>query len=388
MRVIHVIPSIHEKASGPTYSVTRLCESLRGNGDDVTLAALDWTPLDYSLAPYTRLFPKGIGPRRLGRSPALRRWLDRQCGDGRTHLLHNHGMWQMNAVYPAWAAAQFNVPLVWSPRGTLSEWALQHKAGRKRLFWRVVQRNALERTTCFHATADSEHEDIRRLGFKQPIAVIPNGIDVPSSALDAAKSCSASRTVLFLSRLHPGKGLENLLQAWSALELRFPDWRLRIVGDDGGYHGTYGFRDRLVSLAHSLRLSAVTFSGPLFGVLKENAFREAALFVLPTYSENFGVAVAEALSHGTPVITTKGAPWAGLQEHNAGWWIDIGVEPLRACLQEAMHLSSAELSAKGARGRAWMERDFSWSTIGERMAETYRWVCGDRLERPPWVRLD
>jgi glycosyltransferase involved in cell wall biosynthesis len=386
MHVIHVIPSIHERASGPTYSVTRLCDSLLANGETVSLAALNCAPLDHELPSYARLFSMGFGPRRLGRSPALHRWLTRECAEGTPCLLHNHGMWQMNAIYPAWTAAKSNVPLVWSPRGTLSEWALAQKAHRKRAFWQLFQRHALQRTTCFHATAESEYQDLRRLGFKQPIAIIPNGIDIPSAASE--RHATRTRTLLFLSRLHPGKGVQDLLKAWSAIESSFPDWRLRIVGDDGGHRGTYGFRDRLVSLAQSLRLTSVAFSGPLYGDSKASAFREASLFVLPTFSENFGVVIAEALSHGTPVITTTGAPWAGLHQHDAGWWIDIGVEPLRACLQEAMTLSPSELAAKGARGRQWMKRDFSWHTIGQRMLETYRWIRHDSLETPSWARLD
>lgn len=390
MRLTHIIPSIYEWASGPTYSVTRLCESLIDHNNVVHLAALDWGKLATPPPAYVRLFPLGFGPRKLGCSPAMRRWLEKECTAGGTDVLHNHGMWQMNSVYPAWAAAKADVPLVSSPRGAFSKWALSQKAGRKRLFWHAMQRRALEVTTCFHATAESEFQDIRRLGFTQPVAVIPNGIDIPSAAdkNERRRRPDGKRTALFLSRLHPGKGLTNLLEAWAVIERRFPDWQLRIVGDDRGFHGSDGFRERLVSLSQSLALSRVEFCGPLYGSAKEEALLNAELFVLPTYSENFGIAVAEALAHGTPAITTTGAPWSGLTEHDAGWWIDVGTEPLLACLVEAMSLSPADLIAKGANGLAWMKKDFSWKSLGKRMTETYQWIRGSGGSRPPWVALD
>ncbi|TRZ88385.1 MAG: hypothetical protein D4R88_08100 [Methanosarcinales archaeon] len=97
--------------------------------------------------------------------------------------------------------------------------------------------------------------------------------------------------------------------------------------------------------------------------------------------------MAEALAHGVPVITTRGAPWKGLGEHGCGWWIDIGEEPLITCLKEAMSLSSDTLSAMGARGQEWMKRDFSWERIGRMMYQTYEWVLNGG-QPPPWVILD
>ena len=246
----------------------------------------------------------------------------------------------------------------------------------KKVFWPLLQRPALSAAACFHATADSEYEDIRRMGFRQPVAIIPNGIDIPELLPKAEKAC---RTLLFLGRIHPKKGLDMLLPAWRAVQGRFPEWHLKIVGPDNRGH-----LGEMQHLASKLRLERVEFSGALFGAQKWQAYRDADLFVLPTYSENFGLAVAEALASSTPAIATKGAPWAGLQQQQAGWWIDIGVDPLVACLEDALAQSADKLQAMGKRGRNWMVAEYSWKRVGQQIFDIYRWVL-DRGNKPEWV---
>lgn len=384
MRVIHVVPAITEEASGPSYSVVRMCESLIAQGQEVTLAALDWAPM-LSPPPFLKVFPLGVGPRRLGRSPAMRRWLVEQALSGNVDVLHNHGMWQMNAVYPGWATKKGKINLVVSPRGAFSKWAMQYGSRMKKVFWPLVQRPALEYTTCFHATAESEYEDIRRMGFMQPVAVIPNGINIPEMP---PKTATGFRTLLFIGRIHSVKGLDMLLPAWRAVQDRFPEWRLVIAGSDDGYYGNSGYLGDMHALAQQLHLKRIEFVGELRGHKKLKAYQEADLYILPSYSENFGMTVAEALAAGMPAIVSKGAPWRGLETHGAGWWIDIGVEPLVACLEDALTYSQAALADMGLRGRGWMEAEFSWAHLGQRMAETYNWLIGNRTAAPDWVHVD
>ncbi len=374
MKIIQVVPSIAEEASGPTYSVVRLCESLIEQGLQVTLAALD-SPVP-SLLPFLKNFPIGLGPRRLGSSPAMRRWLDEQVQAGQVDVLHNHSLWMLPNVYPGQVARRHGVPLIVAPHGTLSVWAKQSGSKLKHLFWPLLQRPALTATTCFHATSMSEYEDIRRIGFRQPVAIIPNGIDIPELSL---RQPSALRTLLFLGRIHPVKGLDLLLPAWHAVQDRYPDWQLRIVGPDNR-----GYLSDMQQLASELKLERVAFSGALFGPYKWQAYQQAELFVLPTYSENFGMAVAEALALGTPAIVSKGAQWAGLETHSAGWWIDIGLDPLIACLDNALSRTTIELAQMGMRGRQWMVNAYSWSHIGKQMADTYRWVINGG-KTPNWI---
>lgn len=378
MRVIHIVPAITEEASGPSYSVPRLCESLIGTGVDVQLAVLDWASAPVGL-PYLKPFPLGLGPRRLGVSPSMRRWLEAEADSGRVDLIHNHSLWMMPNVYSGRACRKGRCRLVVSPRGTLSAWALGRSALRKKIFWHLLQAPALREAACFHATAESEFEDIRRLGFRQPVCILPNGIDVPP--LEETPK-GGRRQLLFLGRIHPKKGIDVLLRAWQAVEQRFPDWDLLIAGPDNG-----GYLRAMQALAAQLRLERVVFRDPLFGEEKLRAYRAASLFVLPTHSENFGMTVAEALAAGTPAIVTRGAPWAGLAEQGAGWWIEIGVAPLIACLEQALAASPQRLRDMGRVGHEWMKRGYSWYGIGGQFLATYRWLL-DGGETPAWVRLN
>ncbi len=384
MRIIHVVPAITEEAAGPSYSVVRLCESLIQQGQQLELAVLDWEPMPNPPS-FLKAFPLGWGPPRLGRSPAMRRWLEEQVSSNNIEILHNHGMWQMNSVYPGWAARKGNIDFVVSPRGAFSEWAMKHGSVVKKVFWPALQRPALECATCFHATAVAEYDEIRRLGFRQPVAIIPNGIDIPELM---AKKHVDLRTLLFLGRLHPKKGLDLLLPAWQKVQRRFPEWRLIIAGSDDCYHGQSGYLETLRQMVQTLGLERVEFVGNKYGIEKKQIYCDAELFVLPTYSENFGMTVAEALAAGTPAIVSKGAPWEGLVMQQAGWWIDIGVDTLVACLEDALNRSPDELEKMGLRGRAWMEAEFSWTRIGAQMVDTYRWLLDRSLPVPAWVQVD
>lgn len=365
LAIIQIIPTISQEASGGTNAILGICKSLIDLHQDITLTTLNWAPLS-STHSFHKQFPVAIGPRRLGRSPAMRRWLINQVKLNNVDLLHNHSLWMMPNVYPGQIAKQYGIPLVVSPHGTMSAWAMKNGSSIKRYFWSFQQRPALDATTCFHATAFSEYEDIRRLGFNQPVAIIPNGISIPEWLPEKQNK---SRTLLFLGRIHPKKGIDILLPAWRAVQDHFPEWRLQIVGPDNR-----GYLKQMQHLASDLHLERVEFSGVLFGEQKHLTYRQADLFVLPTYSENFGISVAEALAAGTPAIVTKGAPWSGLEKHGAGWWIDIGLDALINCLEEAMGFSQANLSKMGLRGQNWMEAEYSWNQVGKQMMETYQWI--------------
>jgi glycosyltransferase involved in cell wall biosynthesis len=245
--------------------------------------------------------------------------------------------------------------------------ALQFSRRRKQLMWSCLQKRAVQAASCLHATSEQEYQDIRKFGLRQPIAVVPNGVDVPPWIDDRIRP--GLRTVLYLGRIHPKKGLDRLVNAWAHVERLRPHWTLRLVGPDEN-----GYLELLRRQASQLGLSRISFEAPLFGQLKCEAYQAAEIFVLPTLNENFAMTVAEALAHGTPVICTKGAPWRDLETNGCGWWISHDIEVLAETLIQATSREPQELITMGKKGREWMLRDFSWKTLAAKMADVYRWL--------------
>lgn len=376
MKLLHVVPHISAEASGPSYSVPRLCQALAEEGHEVRLTCLGAArPVP---GVQVEVHPQWPVARRFAISPAHARALARAADE--VDIVHNHSLWSMVNVAAGWVVPGKRAKLVVSPRGTLSSWALGHSRWRKRLLW-PLQRRVLARADLLHATSEAEYEDIRARGFRTPVVVIPNGIDVPPLA--PRRPQDGLRTLLFLGRLHPVKGIDRLLDAWAALEAMFPEWQLVIAGKGEPVHEA-----AIRAQAARLSLQRVRFPGPLYGEDKAAAYRAADLFVLPTHSENFGMAVAEALAHGCPAIVSKGAPWSGLDLERCGWWIDQDVSTLRAILARAMTLPVMTLQLMGQRGHAWMAREFGWASVASRMDATYRWLLGGSGGKPEWVHQE
>jgi glycosyltransferase involved in cell wall biosynthesis len=295
-----------------------------------------------------------------------------------TDVFHAHGLWLMPNVYPEWVARRARKPLIISPRGMLSGAALRFSSLRKRVFWRGLQASAVRGAKCLHATSQQEYDDVREFGLRNPIAIVPNGIDVPVYN-PLPKADGVRKTVLYLGRLHPKKGIDQLIAAWARVEDKHPDWQLDIVGPLAG-----SYPDQLQRMIAQSAIKRARLAGPLYGAEKANAYQKSDLFVLPTLNENFGNTVAEALALGLPVITTKGAPWGGLEAHDCGWWVDHGVSPLAAALDQAMSLNSARLKEMGKAGHLWMANEFSWQSVASSMLSVYLWLS-EREARPPCV---
>jgi glycosyltransferase involved in cell wall biosynthesis len=252
----------------------------------------------------------------------------------------------------------------------LDPWALRRSRWKKRIAARLFEDAHLRSAACIRATAHMEAEHVRAYGLRQPIAVVPNGIEIPDISVGRDEPVGYRR-IVFLSRIHPKKGIAYLLRSWARLQHSYPDWELVVAGPD-----EVGHQDAMQALASDLRLERVSWPGPAYGDEREKLYRSADLFVLPTHGENFGLVVAEALAHGVPVITTRHAPWAGLETFGCGWWVELSEGSLTEALSAAMKLPDDERATMGMRGRRWMARDFSWGMIGKSMVDVYEWVLG------------
>lgn len=385
--ILHTIAGIHPKFGGTSRVVVDLLEALskqcslqstlitQSQNDQLTMFDMHQsTCCIIANANSQNSFKLGLPFRKVLKSIVKR---------GQTSLIHNHGLWMPVNHWACRIARNYDIPIIMQPHGMLEPWALNHSEWKKRIAMSLFQRNDLNSAKVIFATSSMEYKNIRSIGFRQPIAVISNGVKV--DVIENIKNRRSGRnenlrTILFLSRIHPKKGLENLIHAWAKV---LPHgWRLCIAGPD-----EEGYLQKLERQIRDLGINeSVKYIGMVNAEQKSEVYHNADLFVLPTYSENFGIVIAEALAHGVPVITTRGAPWADLETYSCGWWIDIGVESLVNALREAIKLSDEERVAMGERGQEYVRR-YDWDKIAYKTINTYRWILGEN-EMPDFVHLD
>ena len=383
LRLLHTTPTIREAHGGPARSVPYLCNALAAQGGHVHLVTGVPAKRSDAIVPSSDVKLHAL-PDTGGATGFLRRpvtFYQEVRGVIANHapdIVHDHGLWLPLHGAVALAARQQSVPIVLSPKGMAMPWALRYKRWKKRLTWWGYQRWIMQQAALFHATSAAEVEALRALGLKQPIAMVSHGVDIPD-ALPAPQQ-NTDRTALFLSRLHPKKGLPMLLDGWAALQ---PEgWRLVLVGPD-----ELGHRAELEKQVRRLGLEPVVqFEGPVPDADKWQWYADADLFILPTYSENFGIVVPEALAAGTPALTTTGAPWQDLETHACGWSVEPTTDAIQSALGEALACSDEERASMGQRGRRLVEEKYTWASVGEQVVAAYQWLLG-RGSRPACVQL-
>jgi glycosyltransferase involved in cell wall biosynthesis len=397
LKVLHVIDSINVAQGGPSVSVPSLAREQARLGHQVTIVCRDYGYLG------TMVKPEGVEIRSVPSS----RWTKGQGGWGcafrrlveeearKADVVHNHGLWLAANYYARRAASKAGKPLVISPRGMLEDWSLRRAVVRKFVAWQLFERENLRSAKLFHATADSEAEAIKtalrikmKIKIKEPrIVVAPNGVDVPERipgrevVEQKFPGLKGKEWVLFMSRIHPKKGIDLLLQAWKEqmtargqVEGGRREVMLVIAGAD-----TQGYGKEVKRMIREKGLGeTVLMTGHVDGELREALLGNSMFLVLPSFSENFGLVIAESLARGRPVITTTGTPWNELKEWGAGWWVEPKQESVSRTLGEALAKSDPELNQMGARGRREVEKKFSWKAAAEKVVDAYKELVDSR----------
>lgn len=327
------------------------------------------------------LQPQGLRWRGLTFDPRLARRIEHRLVALSPAVVHVHGFWHPLIAAAILAARRCDIPIVLSPHGALAPWVRRQRRGRKQIFWALFRNRYRYDVARFHAASAREAADLQSQGLGATV-VAPPGVDLPAQPARhgcgpdggmAAAPATRVRTVLFLSRVHPLKGLTDLVQAWALV--RPAGWHVRVVGPDWNDH-----RAAVQSLAQQLGVAAdFTFLNGAFGAERDACYSAADLFVLPSLTENFGMVIAEALAHGLPVITTTATPWQELPRQECGWCVEPGAAPLATALRIATALSDAERRVMGLRGRAWVGATCNWKSCAETLVAAY----GRITERRP-----
>lgn len=447
MRILHVISGISREGGGPSRSVQGLVAGLNAAGVEACLMTLN-----HGDEPWVEGVTHFINGEPF-EDVVLRIKPD---------AVHLHGIWSFELHRCAVICRRWGVSYIIAPRGMLEPWSLKQKWLKKRIARCVYQDRDLKCAAALHATAESEAEQFRKLGFKNPIIISPNGVNVPKNfsrvasfaeatvaeehvervegnngspppkyrpltevvetvAKHQAAGFSPSTTdgsvtysdverkgmlnkknhrVLFVSRMHPKKGVMELVEAWGKLVKvkgeGEDEVKVRGEGEDGWVcelvYTVNGDFEREYEAKVKTRVKELgledqfIFTGALNDDEKWRAYARADLFVLPTYSENFGIVVAEALWAGVPVITTKGTPWGELETAKCGKWIDLPTEGsnpsawpvLVAALREMMSLSDGERREMGEHGRSLVEVKYTWNAVVKAMVKGYEAILQEK----------
>lgn len=292
-------------------------------------------------------------------------------------ILHLHGLWRYPSLMVRSAGLR-DVPRVMSPRGMLDGWALRESARKKALAMRAYERSNLERCGFIHALSEAELRSVRNLDLKVPVAVIPNGVELPAIEEQVERpewlGSDTRKLLLFLGRIHPKKGLAETLRAWATATAERPqlrqDWALVLAGWDDA-NTLVGLKD----LCQELGLSRdVYFPGPAFGDEKTNLLRNADAFILASHSEGVPMSVLEAWSHGLPVFKTRACNLPN--GFAVGAAIEISTDPGEMAEVLGAGLLADELVQAGVAGRRLVQTKYSWERVAKEMAASYAWLLG------------
>jgi glycosyltransferase involved in cell wall biosynthesis len=400
MDITHVQGIFSPEHGGPTQSLANYCRRQAAANHRVSVWTLEGyantSPAVKLEAPIEMHAFRVETPARLGCSSEMRRQL--RMADS-PDIYHLHGVWLRAMHYGAREAARRKCPYMLEVNGMYEPWALCQKWLQKRIARWWFQDRILHEASCLHVNSIQEVEQLRKLGFTAPAAVIPGGIDLDE--IDRQKPVLPSASpwrelqgrpfILYLSRLHPKKGLDLLIRAWAKIQrtevgsqrsegrspssvVRCPssDFRLVIAGS-----GEPDYVEQCKKLAAELGIANQCFwAGRVDELQKSWLFTNAHCYVLPTFSENFGNVVVESLAHGTPVITTIYTPWTDLPKHHCGWIIDNTESELIQALNVAMRMDAATRQKMGENGGKLVHEYYSLELVTKNILSVYEWLLG------------
>ena len=284
----------------------------------------------------------------------------------RPDVVHVNSCWEVLCSFTVFWAKSLGYSTVISPHGMLEPWVIKKNYLKKKLpALLLYQKRSLCLADAIIATAKSEKDNLLQLDYNKNVYVVSTGIVVEDIQLK--DSWVLNKTILFLALLRPNKGADLLIKAVKALSVELAGFSVVIAG-----RGEQDYEEYLRRLVADMGLeNIVTFPGSVYDENKWRLYREADVFVLPTLNENFGIVVAEALACGTPVITTKGAPWRDLEEWGCGWWIERSVEALVAAMRAFLALTQGERERMGCNGRRLVEAKYSSRQMAANMYKLY-----------------
>lgn len=394
MKTLTFITSISLKGGGPSRSVPMLVKGLAEVGVDITLMTFRTDDMNIHALEGTTAKLKVLDPETSAKE------IEKYILTEKFDIIQMQSMWAKSYHQVAQIARKHNIPYLITPRGMLEPWSLLQKKWKKKLALLLYQMKDLQKAACIFTTAEMEAQHVRDLGVKVPMSVIPNGIETDGYACRTSMD-GVKKQILFLSRVHVKKGIELLIDAFACIHKDFSDWSVVIVGN-----GEADYIESLKQKVKSLGLEdCIKILPPVFGEAKTKLYQESSLFCLPSYSENFGMVIAEAMSCGVPAITTNGTPWQLLNgdcttmgasldmlgdDKRTGWCIELSVENLENTLREAMSMDPAVLYEMGQRGSRMINENFNYRSVAKMTMQLYEWIVEgkmDKARKPEFVEM-
>lgn len=378
MKIIHLISSLSNEFGGPAKSVPHLVNGLNKLGlQNIIISPRQRQEDPNDIVEKFKLKSKSVhASHLLGRvlySKSLYSTVERELTTDA--IIHVHTLWTYPAFVGFTLANKYKLPLVVSSRGMLYSWSLQRGKLQKALAMFLFQKKLLKYASVIHITEPRELSGVPDMDLDRKSRLVPNGVDLDefSNPCKALKIIGKNRFdpkkkhVLFMSRVDRKKGLIYLVKSWIELSQKFTEWDLVIAGPVQDVKYFQEINDLITRASLNKR---VHWLGMLKNEERLSIFQRSDLFVLPSYSENFGIVIAEALAAGLPVITTHGTPWSEINQHKAGWWVELTQPAVMAALSNAFALSQKELDKKGAAGRL-LVKGYSWDIQATKMAKVY-----------------